>query len=207
MSSCFWGMAVRAPQADVLEALRRWPNEEEARLEPWPSDGTDEREWLVFGMASHDGWSVLSFRFARGLVPALALHLARALGTRVISVDQDEAVGYQHFSVVDAGKVVQCFTLDVGDVVENIGVDLRALYEAGKGSRRVRLPSTYDESAMSLEAFNVFTTVVSDLDVEDLAADIEDPTYRIWAGKYGERAMATLTKAGRGRGPWWKGLV
>jgi len=190
-----------------MDVLRHWPNEAQARLEPCPTDVDDERGWLVFGLASRGPWTVLSFWFAQGLVPALAVHLSRSLGTRVISVDQAETIGYEHFSVLDEGSVSLCFTLDVGEVVESVGVDLADFYEQAKQSGKVRLPPSCDEDEMNLEAFRIFNVVVSDINVEDVAADIEEPTFRIWAGEYEDRAMAALTKMGRGQGPWWKDLV
>ena len=207
MSYKFWGMAVRAEQAATLEALRHWPNEQQARFGSCPADVANERGWLVFAVASHGAWTVLSFRHGQGLIPALAIHMSRSLRTRVISVDQNETIGYEHFSVLEEGNVSRCFTLDAGETVESVGVDVMDFCEQAKLSGRVRLPAVLDEDEMNLEVFRIFNVLVSDINVEEIAAAIEGPTFRIWAGEYENRAMATLTNTGQGQGPWWKDLA
>jgi hypothetical protein len=56
-------------------------------------------------------------------------------------------------------------------------------------------------------AFRIFNVVMSEINVEAIAADLEEPKFRMWAGAHGDRAIATLTKTGRGEGPWWRDLV
>ena len=219
MSHKFWGMAVRADQTEVLRALRRWPNEGEARVEPRPSAARLEHGWIGFAMAPHEGWTV--FRFDTGLAPALPIHLSRTLHTRVISVDQDDTIGYEHFSVLDAGSLSRLFTREM-DVKETVGIDYAEFFQQAKQSARYRFPlgplrdaTEYNpanedvEMEMEGETFRIFNVVVSDIPVEHIAADLEQPRFRMWAGTYADfdRTMAAFTKTGRGEGPWWKDLV
>lgn len=217
MSYTFWGMAVRADEAAVVEALRRWPNEQEARLEARDGNVSDDAGWIDFVLAPHEGWTVL--RFPVGLIPSLALHLSSVLNTRVISVDENETVGYEHFSVLDAGTVVRLFTREM-DVKERLGFELADFFQQAKRSPKHRFPlgplrdaTEYvadDEDAkteLEGEIFRIFNVVVSDIDVEDIAGSLEEPNFRIWVGDHRHRAMATLTMTGRGEGPWWRDLA
>jgi hypothetical protein len=216
MSYAFWGMAVRANEPAVVEALRRWPNEGEARLESRRGN-VSEAGWIDVALAPHEGWTVLHLR-AR-LIPSLALHLSRELNTRVISVDEVETIGYEHFSVLDAGSVSRLFTRE-GDVKERVGVELDDFFQRAKQSPKHRFPpgplrdaTEYlfddEEVAMEMESevFRIFNVVVSDINVEAIAADLAEPDFRIWAGDHGDRAMAALTVTGRGEGPWWHELA
>jgi len=77
---------------------------------------------------------------------------------------------------------------------------------------RTRVISPGDEDVemeMEGETFRIFNVVVSDIPVELIAADLDQPRFRMWAGTYADldRTMAAFTKTGRGEGPWWKDLV
>ena len=137
MSHNFWGMAVRADQGTVLKALREWPNERDARVEPWPRTASLEDGWIGFAMAPHERWTV--FSFDTGLAPALPLHLSRTLRTRVISVDQHDTIGYEHFSVLDAGSLSRLFTREM-DVKEKVGIDYADFFQQAKQSAKYQFP-------------------------------------------------------------------
>lgn len=213
MSYQFWGMAVKADPGAVREALLHWPSEGEARFEECPGDPEYEEGWVAFTIAPHGPWTVFCSRFRQRVIPTLALHLSRALSTRVISVDQDGTTGYEHFSVLDAGSVSQVFTTDDnGDPEEIIGIDFTAFYERAKQSGKMRLrPRALDEDEelyLRGQALRIFNVVVSDINVEDLAAELEDDDVRIWAGAHEDGASAKLARAGHGAPrPRWRDLV
>ena len=194
MSYSFWGMAVRADQTAVFEALRGWPNEREARLEPIAGSVSADAGWIDFVTAPHEGWTV--FHFSVPLIPALAIHLSRALDTRVISIDENEVVGYEHFSVLDAGTVSRLFTRQMV-VEERVGIDLSDFFQKALESPKYRFPlgplrgaieyAPHDEGVeteMESEVFRIFNIVVSDINVEDIAVHLEGPSFRIWVGAH-----------------------
>ena len=195
MSFHFWGMAVRAEREDVLHALRDWPTKESARLEPCAGSDVEHQEgWVAFALRTHGPWTVFLFFFSQRVIPDLAVHLSRALRTRVISVDQNEQTGYQHFSVVDDGTLVRLFTAET-EVIQNVGVDTMDFYEKAKRSGKLRLrplASPDDEKDESeLMAFRIFNVVVSDINVEDICADIDaeqETGFRLWAGEHEDSA-------------------
>jgi len=101
-----------------------------------------------------------------------------------------------------------------------VGVELADFFQQARQSPKHRFPvgplrdateyAPDDEDAameMESEVFRIFNVVVSDINVEEIAADLDEPNFRIWAGDHGDRAMATLTMSGRGEGPWWKDLA
>jgi hypothetical protein len=141
----------RAERERVRAELERFFAGVGARLGRKGDAGGEEDERFGFFLYERNGWTVMWGGV--GLIPALVLHVSRALRTSARSYDTYEVVGLQHVAVVEAGEVVWRFN-DIGlSMPFLVGVDLRAVAREmhERGSLGAGKPGLWDAYLAALE--------------------------------------------------------
>jgi hypothetical protein len=75
---------------------------------------------MTFALYPHEDWVVLEADL--GLMPALAVYLSQDTQSRVACRDHYGAIGYEHFSLLQAGEPIYVFTY-WGDYLDMHGID------------------------------------------------------------------------------------
>jgi hypothetical protein len=160
---------------------------------------------LYFAIKPHEGWTLLLWGNS-SLIPDIVIYLSKTLNCEVITIDQVDSVGYEHFSVLQSGEVRRLFTI-FDDVEENVGVDYGDFIAQARASGKMRLPVGITEDEYSYHAYYIFNRVVAPFNLWELFLDMgkmetDDITcVRLNYPDSGQRTMG-------GAGPYfWNHLV
>ncbi len=105
-----WGSKIAASEKDVLTCLKQLADSMNGTFSPCDESAeTDEDNISIMITSNEDGSTSIGW-YEAGMVPEVVLFLSKKLKTRIISVDQQENIGYQHFSELKNGKTVRLFT-------------------------------------------------------------------------------------------------
>ncbi len=213
MSLKNWGSKISAPKEEVLLCLKQLAvtmNGKFDACEESAETGQDNICVMITSIENDDGSTAIGW-YESGLVPDVMLHLSKALGTKVVSVDQQENVGYQHFSELNAGAVVRLFSrCDVADppirdyvnIPDEYLIDIARRKESkGFLARVEKDPSQYAFDLLLAEHDMQLFPIEELFEAQDLEY------YEILVKGLGKRFLGSIESAENQVGRYWSDLV
>lgn len=191
MSYSFCGTAVKSNIEELVEALSEFAAERNGEFKELHDVSSKEKGCLDFQLMEFGEWTVMAWLHPQTLIPEIVRGISKICSTPVISVDQLESSGYEHFSWLESGKEYMVFT-SYGDVLEEIGIDYEAL-KAKAIERKLSIPRGLKENDYCMHAFDWFNNAFSPLNVEEATLRIldgeESTAYRLTLPGIEELAM------------------
>jgi len=106
-----WGSKIAAKQKDVVSCLQKFATHKGGKFKESDENAEQDTDNICIMLAPlEDEDSTAIGWHEAGMIPQLVLYLSKELKTRVLSVDQQENISYQHFSELNRGKVLRLFT-------------------------------------------------------------------------------------------------
>jgi hypothetical protein len=122
MSEDYQVIAVQADLPSVRAALEGFAQSLGGHAYTLAPAAYDARwEAMTYFLFAHGEWVVLEA--TAGLMPALAVSLSQATHTDVVCRDVYSPVGYEHFSLLQAGEAIYLFTYVGGGDLDMQGID------------------------------------------------------------------------------------
>jgi len=204
MSYSFCGSAVHATCEQVLHSLEQIAKSQRGKLEKCISGSKPEAGCFDFKIKQDGEWTIMAWLHEQCLVPAIVLDLSRTCDASVISVDQIETVGYEHFSWLEHGSEYMIFTYCDG-VCDEVNIDYTNWFEKYKKSKQVWLPKGLDAEQIRDRTFDVFNHIISPINVEEKTLALFEakriPVYRLKAPALAKQDMGRYTDT------FWKELT
>lgn len=169
MSYNYHAIAVKSGVADVRASLEAFARARGGFTETIAAEEfrADPSRFLLH---SHGDWTVLACADL-SIMPALAVQLSADSKADTFCVAAYEVRGFEHFSLLRAGDLIQLFT-SIDDFVEMQGID-----PADFGSRiqpdKFRVPPGDDVAGADFRsyAFGIFLSFVAPFDLEEYVQD------------------------------------
>lgn len=208
MSLKNWGCRISASKSKVIDCLKKFAKHVNGQFRESSDAAEQEQDNLCIMISALDDNTCAIGWFESGLVPQMVLYLSKELKTKVLAVDQQENIGYQHFCEIDKGKVVRLYT-DCDDVLEEINLPDEYLIDIAERKESKRFASIIRENPR----FKPFDLLLSEHDMqlfplEELfeAEDVE--YYEIVAAGVGQQFMGSWDlESGSTKGRFWFDLV
>lgn len=167
MSYCYTGLAVRAEQAPVLEALALFARVRGGTLHSDVAHPDVRGAYGYFKLGTHEGWTLVGFTSVC-IAPTLFVHLSRHLQTRVIAIGEYEVIGLEHYSEIDRGRTERMFSYLEGEP-EMINVDPAALVELAKAEgKTIKFPRRMLEDDDITYTHDILISLICEFNLEEL---------------------------------------
>jgi hypothetical protein len=202
-----WGSKIAAKQEDVVSCLRKFARHKGGKFEESDQNAHQGADNICLMVAPLGDFTAIGWH-SMGLVPQLVLYLSKELGTRVISVDEQENACYQHFSELDHGKVVRLLTKCSGDQGEEVNIPNDYLIDIAK---RKESPGFRSAAEKVIEKF-AFDLLLSEHDMQGFPAegllDSSDAKfYEVFVKGLGQERMGSSSSASSTDARFWTTLT
>jgi len=178
MSLSLSAFAVKQPDYEVLKGMKSFYAQKGGQVREVNLDELD-RDPYKFTLLQDGEWSVAEFS-EMGLTPPLLKYLSERFESQVIAVDVRETVGYEHFSVMDNGKIIKLFTM-MDEEKESEGINFDEVLAKLKTSPMFNYAGEWEVEDIKYNAATNLSAVDADYNVMKavISSDVEVKAYEI----------------------------